>query len=169
MLGISVGFAVMMLLTGMGLAVAGNVMLVSFALYAGAFSGMEPAFVRFFESLSLLLAIPAVTYGAWPFYRGALAGLSADSAPGMALAYEPVWAIGTGLTATPDQAEEVHALIRACLGDLCGAAAEEVRIQYGGSVKPDNAADLFAKPNIDGGLIGGASLQADSFAAIVSA
>lgn len=101
--------------------------------------------------------------------KAAFAGVDPGQAAALVLAYEPVWAIGTGLTATPDQAEEVHALIRSCLGDLCGAVAEEIRIQYGGSVKPDNAADLFAKPNIDGGLIGGASLQADSFAAIVSA
>ena len=88
------------------------------------------------------------------------------------IAYEPVWAIGTGRTATPDQAEEVHAIIRKTIATLPGACehcAAEVRIQYGGSMKPANAAELMAKPDIDGGLIGGAALKADSFAAIVRA
>ncbi len=85
------------------------------------------------------------------------------------IAYEPVWAIGTGKTATADQAQEVHALIRATLAKMNPALADAVRIQYGGSMKPDNAADLMAKPDIDGGLIGGAALMADSFAAIVAA
>ena len=86
------------------------------------------------------------------------------------LAYEPVWAIGTGKTATPEQAEEVHASIRSTISDMYGeVAAGQIRIQYGGSVKPSNAAELFAKPNIDGGLIGGASLKADDFVAIVKA
>ena len=89
---------------------------------------------------------------------------------GVVLAYEPVWAIGTGKTATPEQAEEVHASIRATIRDMYGEqAAEHLRIQYGGSVKPSNAAELFSMPNIDGGLIGGASLKADDFAAIVRA
>lgn len=85
------------------------------------------------------------------------------------IAYEPVWAIGTGKTATSTQAQEVHALIRATLAKMNPAKAEKVRIQYGGSMKPNNAADLMAKPDIDGGLIGGAALEADSFAAIVAA
>ncbi len=89
---------------------------------------------------------------------------------GVVLAYEPVWAIGTGKTATPEQAEEVHASIRATIDDMFGeTAAGHLRIQYGGSVKPSNAGELFAKPNIDGGLIGGASLKAEDFVAIVKA
>ena len=88
----------------------------------------------------------------------------------MLWAYEPVWAIGTGVTATAAQAEEVHAMIRHFLaGHLGNAAAAEGRIQYGGSVKPENAAELFAQDNIDGGLIGGAALDAGQFAAIVKA
>lgn len=87
---------------------------------------------------------------------------------GVVLAYEPVWAIGTGKTATPEQAEEVHASIRATISDMFGeSAAGNLRIQYGGSVKPSNAVELFAMPNIDGGLIGGASLKAEDFVAIV--
>ena len=101
---------------------------------------------------------------------GALAGLSSEAVGKIVLAYEPVWAIGTGLTATPEQAQEVHALIRALLERLYDAPTSAgVRIQYGGSVKPDNAAELFACPDIDGGLIGGAALQADSFVAIIEA
>ena len=89
---------------------------------------------------------------------------------GVVLAYEPVWAIGTGKTATPEQAEEVHVSIRATIRDMYGdIAAEHLRIQYGGSVKPSNAVELFAMPNIDGGLIGGASLKAEDFVAIVKA
>jgi len=99
---------------------------------------------------------------------GGLKDLSGGEVRGMVLAYEPVWAIGTGLTATPEQAQEVHRLIRERLADLFGAeVAEDLRIQYGGSVKPENAGDLFAQEDIDGGLIGGASLKAESFAAIV--
>ena len=100
--------------------------------------------------------------------RGALTGISADDVRCIALAYEPVWAIGTGLTATPEQAEAVHAFLRQVLTELYrDDVARAIRIQYGGSVKPDNAAALFAQDNIDGGLIGGASLEADAFAAIV--
>jgi len=85
------------------------------------------------------------------------------------IAYEPVWAIGTGVTASPEQAQEVHAFIRDKLARLNRAVAEKVIIQYGGSVKPNNAAELFAQADIDGGLIGGASLNADDFAAICQA
>jgi triosephosphate isomerase len=85
------------------------------------------------------------------------------------IAYEPVWAIGTGVTATPEQAQDVHAFIRQRLAEKNTAIADKIQILYGGSVKPDNAAELFAKPDIDGGLIGGASLQADSFLGICKA
>jgi triosephosphate isomerase (TIM) len=86
------------------------------------------------------------------------------------LAYEPIWAIGTGKTASSAQAEEVHALIRGKLVALYSdAVAAQIRIQYGGSVKPDNAVELFSQENIDGGLIGGAALDAEGFAAIVKA
>lgn len=86
------------------------------------------------------------------------------------VAYEPVWAIGTGLTATPIMAQTAHAFIRGLLENLSDPkTAQSVRIQYGGSMKPENAAELLAQPDIDGGLIGGASLDADSFAAIVKA
>jgi triosephosphate isomerase len=86
------------------------------------------------------------------------------------LAYEPVWAIGTGRNATSAQAQEVHAAIRALLGRLYdGETAGRVRIQYGGSVKPDNAAELLGQPDVDGALVGGASLKAADFAAIVKA
>ena len=85
------------------------------------------------------------------------------------IAYEPIWAIGTGLTATPDQAQAVHAFIRRQLAKEIGNAAEEIRLLYGGSVKPDNAAELFSQEDIDGALVGGASLIADDFIAIVKA
>ncbi|HOE67304.1 MAG TPA: triose-phosphate isomerase [Candidatus Hydrogenedentes bacterium] len=99
-----------------------------------------------------------------------LQGLSAAQFEQVSVAYEPVWAIGTGVTASPAQAEEAHAFVRSLLRDQFGAdVAEGVRIQYGGSVKPDNAAELMAQPNVDGSLVGGASLKADSFAAIVKA
>jgi len=102
--------------------------------------------------------------------EGGLAGLSAKEIGTVVIAYEPVWAIGTGKTATPDQAQEVHAFIRRLLADLADdTTAEAVRIQYGGSMKPENAKELISKPDIDGGLIGGAALKADSFAAIVKA
>jgi len=84
------------------------------------------------------------------------------------VAYEPVWAIGTGLTATSEQAQEVHGRIRRLLGEFFGAAGQGIRILYGGSVTPDNVAGLMAEPDIDGALVGGASLKADSFAAIVN-
>jgi triosephosphate isomerase len=88
----------------------------------------------------------------------------------LVLAYEPVWAIGTGKTATPEDAQLVHLEIRVTIADLyTDTVAGQTRIQYGGSVKPDNAADLFACEDIDGALIGGASLSADSFTAIVRA
>jgi triosephosphate isomerase len=89
---------------------------------------------------------------------------------GTVLAYEPVWAIGTGLTATPEQAQAAHAFIRARLADAFGGAtADRVVVQYGGSVKPDNAAELLACPDIDGALVGGASLKSGDFLAIVRA
>ena len=96
--------------------------------------------------------------------------LGAESLEGCIVAYEPVWAIGTGLTATPAQAQEVHALIRRTLAEIAdGDLANTIRIQYGGSMKPENAKELMGQPDIDGGLIGGAALKADSFAAIVKA
>ena len=99
-----------------------------------------------------------------------LQGLSAEKAVATTVAYEPVWAIGTGRTASPEQAEEVHALIRQRLAQTFGEdTAQQMRLQYGGSVKPDNAAELFGQKNIDGGLIGGAALDAEGFAAIVRA
>ncbi len=101
---------------------------------------------------------------------GAFQGIAAADAPRVVVAYEPVWAIGTGVTATAAQAQEVHALIRSRLVALYGSdVAARIRLQYGGSVKPGNAAELFAQPDIDGGLIGGAALKAEDFAAIVRA
>ena len=102
--------------------------------------------------------------------EGGLFHLDAEQIKNVVIAYEPVWAIGTGKTATPDMAQEVHAQIRAILADLYGAdAAETVRILYGGSMKPANAPELLAKKDIDGGLIGGASLKAPDFLALVAA
>ncbi|HOJ32913.1 MAG TPA: triose-phosphate isomerase [Candidatus Hydrogenedentes bacterium] len=99
-----------------------------------------------------------------------LAGLKEEQFSRLAIAYEPVWAIGTGVTATPAQAEEAHAYVRGLVEKEFGSAvASALRIQYGGSVKPDNAAELLKQPNVDGALVGGASLKADSFAAIVRA
>lgn len=97
----------------------------------------------------------------------AAAGL--DALRNSVLAYEPVWAIGTGLTASPQQAQEVHGAVRAHIAKQDAALADGLRILYGGSVKADNAAELFAQPDIDGGLIGGASLQAEEFGAICRA
>ncbi len=99
----------------------------------------------------------------------ALFDLSAEDFSKLILAYEPVWAIGTGKTATDDQAEEMHAFIRSVIEKKYGKDAENTSILYGGSCKPTNAKALFAKPNVDGGLIGGASLDADSFMGIVTA
>ncbi len=99
--------------------------------------------------------------------RGGLSGIPAAAMAAITVAYEPVWAIGTGKTATTAQAQEVHAAIRALLRELCGATADGMRIQYGGSVKPDNAAELMAQPDVDGALVGGASLKAQDFAQIV--
>ncbi len=97
-----------------------------------------------------------------------LAGLTAGDAGEVTVAYEPLWAIGTGVTASPDQAEEVHAAIRQVVTELFGAeTSESMRILYGGSVKPDNVDELMSRPNIDGALVGGASLTAKSFARIV--
>lgn len=101
--------------------------------------------------------------------RAALEGLSAEHFPHLAVAYEPVWAIGTGRTATPEDADQAMGALRACLAELYGErVAAQTRILYGGSVKPDNVDGLMAKENIDGALVGGASLKADSFARIVN-
>ena len=100
--------------------------------------------------------------------RGSLAGLSADQMLESIVAYEPVWAIGTGKTATTQQAQEAHAFIRGLLAKLFDpTVARKVRIQYGGSVKPSNARELMSQPDVDGALVGGASLEARSFADIV--
>lgn len=99
-----------------------------------------------------------------------LNGISAEDISKVVIAYEPVWAIGTGETASPEQAQEMHAVIRGILASTYGkAVAQTVRILYGGSMKPENADELLAKPDVDGGLIGGASLKADMFLAIVNA
>lgn len=100
--------------------------------------------------------------------KGCLAGLPADKVAASVIAYEPVWAIGTGKTATKEQAQEVHAVIRKLVAQLFSQdVADKVRLQYGGSVKPSNAKELMAQPDIDGALVGGAALDADSFAGIV--
>ena len=102
--------------------------------------------------------------------RAALAGVREEDMNVVTIAYEPIWAIGTGRTASPEQAQEVHAQIRSLLRALYNQeVADGLRIQYGGSVKPANIVELWAQPDIDGALVGGASLQADSFAAIVEA
>ena len=102
--------------------------------------------------------------------REGLQGLGREALQAVTIAYEPVWAIGTGKTATPADADGVHQLIRRLLAQLHGeAAAQEMVIQYGGSVKPENAAELLRMENIDGFLVGGASLQAETFLPIVRA
>ncbi|MBV8666135.1 MAG: triose-phosphate isomerase [Burkholderiaceae bacterium] len=98
-----------------------------------------------------------------------LEALNDEEVGRMVVAYEPLWAIGTGVTATPDMAQAVHAMLRAKIAARSAAAADRVKILYGGSMKPDNAAQLLAMPDIDGGLIGGASLKAEDFLAIASA
>jgi triosephosphate isomerase (TIM) len=100
--------------------------------------------------------------------RGSLAGLPGEQVAGLVVAYEPVWAIGTGRAATAEDAQETIALVRGTVAELAGrSAADELRIQYGGSVKASNAEELAGKPDIDGALVGGASLDADEFAMIV--
>jgi triosephosphate isomerase len=102
--------------------------------------------------------------------RAGLAGVTKEQVAGLVIAYEPIWAIGTGRNATPEDAQATCAAIRAVVADEFGTqAAATVRIQYGGSVKPANAAELLGQPDIDGALVGGASLEADDFAAIVQA
>ena len=102
--------------------------------------------------------------------RGSLAGITPEQMSDVTLAYEPIWAIGTGKVATPEQAEQVHAHLRSVLIDMFGdATAETVRIQYGGSVKPENAAELLSQPNVDGALVGGASLTIEAFTGILEA
>jgi triosephosphate isomerase len=97
-----------------------------------------------------------------------LAGVKKAQVASMVIAYEPIWAIGTGRTASAEDAQAVCALVRSVVGEVAGAdAAQSVRIQYGGSVKPTNAAELMGQPDIDGALVGGASLEADDFARIV--
>lgn len=99
-----------------------------------------------------------------------LAGVAANQMARVTIAYEPVWAIGTGKTATPDEAQEVHAMIRGLLGDMYGAEVSQATvIQYGGSVKPSNAGELLGRPDIDGALVGGAALKAADFVGIVQA
>lgn len=101
--------------------------------------------------------------------KNALFHLSPESWKHIVLAYEPVWAIGTGETASPEQAQEMHAFIRKIVGEKYSESlAQGVSVLYGGSVKPNNAAEIFSKPDVDGGLIGGASLVADDFAAIIA-
>jgi triosephosphate isomerase len=100
---------------------------------------------------------------------GACAGFTAAQLTSLVLAYEPVWAIGTGRTASTQQAQEAHAFVRGQVRSLFGALADQIRIQYGGSVKADNAKELLAQPDVDGALVGGASLKASDFSAILAA
>ena len=100
--------------------------------------------------------------------RGALAELSSDLLKQVTVAYEPVWAIGTGVVATPAQAQDAHQMVRKMVADLNPAVAREMRILYGGSVKGSNAAELLGQPDIDGALVGGASLKAEDFGAIIA-
>ena len=101
---------------------------------------------------------------------GSLAKITAELLRHIVIAYEPVWAIGTGVNASKEQAQEAHAFVRKRVGQLCGdAAAQQLVIQYGGSVKPSNAAELLAQPDVDGALVGGASLNAEDFLGIVNA
>ena len=101
--------------------------------------------------------------------KDALFHLSAEAFSKIVIAYEPVWAIGTGVTASPEQAQEMHAFIRGLIREKYGETiADETTILYGGSVKPANAKELFANPDVDGGLVGGASLKADDFIAIIN-
>jgi len=98
-----------------------------------------------------------------------LSGLTSSESDRIIVAYEPVWAIGTGVTASPQQAQEMHGVIRSTIEKIFGAgAAKEVRILYGGSVKPENISELMSQPDIDGALVGGASLDPGSFAKIVN-
>jgi triosephosphate isomerase len=100
--------------------------------------------------------------------RAGLAGVSAEQVGALVIAYDPIWAIGTDRTASAEDAQETCALVRATVADVAGTeAAASVRVQYGGSVKPSNAAELMGQPDIDGALVGGASLVAEDFAAIV--
>ena len=99
--------------------------------------------------------------------RGAFADISAADMDAITVAYEPVWAIGTGKTATPEVAQETHAFIRSVLTALYGDKAQDIVVQYGGSMKPENSGALVSKQDIDGGLIGGAALKADSFTALI--
>src|SRR5665811_478006 len=101
--------------------------------------------------------------------REDLAAVPGERLAEIVIAYEPIWAIGTGRVATPEQAQEAIGFIRALVADRDKQAAEQVRILYGGSVKPDNASELLDLPDVDGALVGGASLEAESFAAIVAA
>ncbi|MFW5750095.1 MAG: triose-phosphate isomerase [Planctomycetota bacterium] len=101
--------------------------------------------------------------------EGGLAGIGAKDLQSLIIAYEPVWAIGTGVTASTEQAQEAHSFVRGLLRDTVGELADSIRILYGGSVKPDNAAELLGQPDIDGALVGGASLKLDDFGAIIDA
>ena len=103
-------------------------------------------------------------------FEGSLAGVSAEQMKHVVIAYEPVWAIGTGKTASPEQAQEVHADLRKIMASYYNQeTADSVRVLYGGSVKPANAAELMSQPDIDGALVGGASLKVDSFTGIIDA